>query len=38
MDGLRFVGPFEDAEEANNYVDTTAWTSEWWVTKLVAPS
>ena len=34
IDGLSFVGPFADAEDANNYGDIHHGHDDWWVVAL----
>jgi hypothetical protein len=38
VDGLRFIGPFDSAEEANQHADDLmASYEEWWTAEMEAP-
>jgi hypothetical protein len=37
MDGIRFVGPFPDSVEANDYADEKYHGEEWWAARIDPP-
>lgn len=37
VDGTEFVGPFEDAEAANEFADNERDSRDWWVATLAPP-
>lgn len=37
VDGMSFIGPFEDCEGANEYAECVYRNETWWVIDLVSP-
>lgn len=36
-DGMEFLGPFDDSEQANDYADTYLSERDWWIVPLTYP-
>jgi hypothetical protein len=37
VDGMHFVGPFEDAESASEYADGQRGSFDWWIAPIEPP-